>query len=778
MPEKNFKAMTKMSTRLFSAVLAFVFLQATAFAQTGSIASTRATGTQSGCGAPTQTGPQAPGPGTNPAGKVIPSPGLPSGLSGDRIRELEQKAGICEEGKSDNAEKQPTNAAALKESPLQTYEPNAFQKFVADSTGLLLPMFGYTLFSQVPSTFAPVDRIPVPANYVVGPGDELVIRVWGQVVFDAKVIVDRNGNIYLPKIGNLSVAGIKYEQLEGFLRTAIGRIFRNFDLNANLGQLRSIQIFIVGNAQRPGSYTVGSLSTLVNALFASGGPSNTGTMRRIQLKRDDKVVTEFDLYGLLLNGDKSRDQTLLPGDVIFIPPVGALVAVSGSVNTPAIYELKKESSLADVVALTGGLSTVADGSMITIERIEDHSKRTVDQFPLNAEGKKRLLKDGDLVTVLFLSPKFDNAVTLRGHVTDPGRYPWRQGMRVRDLIPTRESLIPRAFWKRQNSSVDARNIDTSDEINWGYALIQRLNPTDLTVQLIPLDLGKCLDGDNSQNLLLEAGDTITIFSKEDIHPSIAQQERLVRLEGEVAGAGWYRVQPGETLRHLVARVGGLTPPAYLYGSEFFRESLRAEQQKRLDKMLAEMERASQHQSVLQASHISSTEDEFALKTTAENNRQLIDNFNKVKATGRIVLNLPPSADNVNDLPDIVLENGDHFYVPYRLASVNVLGEVYNSGSFLLEPGKSVGAYLRQAGGATRYGDKGRMFVLRADGSVLPKQSHNNLWTRSFESERLLPGDTIVVPPQLTKVGIARTLKDWTQIFTQFALGAAAINVLK
>ena len=155
MPEKNFKAMTKMSTRLFSAVLAFVFLQATAFAQTGSIASARATGTQSGCGAPTQTGPQAPGPGTNPAGKVIPSPGLPSGLSGDRIRELEQKAGICEEGKSDNAEKQPTNAAALKEAPLRTYEPNAFQKFVADGTGLLLPMFGYTLFSQVPSTFAP-----------------------------------------------------------------------------------------------------------------------------------------------------------------------------------------------------------------------------------------------------------------------------------------------------------------------------------------------------------------------------------------------------------------------------------------------------------------------------------------------------------------------------------------------------------------------------------------------------------------------------------------------
>jgi protein involved in polysaccharide export with SLBB domain len=157
---------------------------------------------------------------------------------------------------------------------------------------------------------------------------------------------------------------------------------------------------------------------------------------------------------------------------------------------------------------------------------------------------------------------------------------------------------------------------------------------------------------------------------------------------------------------------------------------------------------------------------------------LLEKLKKVKATGRIVLDLSPSAASADELPDIVLENGDNFYVPYKLSSVNVMGEVYNSSSFLFQEGKSVSGYLHDAGGPNRYADKGRMFILRANGSVLPKQSRHTLWTRSFESEPLMPGDTVVVPEQLGKIGVAKSIKDWTQIFSQFALGAAAINVLK
>ena len=181
-----------------------------------------------------------------------------------------------------------------------------------------LPIYGYSLFDHVPTTFAPLDRVPVTADYVIGPGDELLIRAWGQIDLDARVVVDRSGRIYLPRVGSLSVAGLKYEQLPDFLKSAVGKIFRNFDLDVNLGQLRSIQVFLVGQARRPGAYTVSSLSTLVNALFASGGPSMSGSMRHIQLKRDNQLVAEFDLYDLLLDGDKSKDARLLPGDVIYL----------------------------------------------------------------------------------------------------------------------------------------------------------------------------------------------------------------------------------------------------------------------------------------------------------------------------------------------------------------------------------------------------------------------------------------------------------------------------
>jgi protein involved in polysaccharide export with SLBB domain len=179
------------------------------------------------------------------------------------------------------------------------------------------------LFDEVPTTFAPVERVPVPADYVLGPGDELLIRAWGKIDLDSRVTVDRNGQVYLPRIGTLNVAGLRYDQLEGYLHAAISALFKDFELNVALGQLRSIQIFVLGSARQPGAYTVGSLSTLVNALFASGGPSATGSMRHIQLRRGNQMLAEFDMYDLVQKGDKSHDVPLLPGDVIYIPPIGA-----------------------------------------------------------------------------------------------------------------------------------------------------------------------------------------------------------------------------------------------------------------------------------------------------------------------------------------------------------------------------------------------------------------------------------------------------------------------
>ena len=336
---------------------------------------------------------------------------------------------------------------------LKPQPPTEFQRFVYTSVGQRLPIFGANLFVDAPSTFAPVDRAPVPADYVIGPGDQLLVRGWGQVDINVRTTVDRSGNIYIPKVGQVTVTGVKYSDLQPYLKGVISRTFRNFDFSVSMGQLRSIQIFVVGQARRPGSYTVSSLSTLVSALFYSGGPLNTGSMRRIQLRRSDTVAMEFDLYDLLLKGDKSKDVTLLPGDVIFIPPVGPQVAMVGSVNTPAIYELKGNTTLAEAVRLAGGFTALTDDNKATVERVvqgEHQTYRKTVDFSLDDAGLNEDLKNGDIVRIAPMLPRFENTVTLRGNVAWPGRYPWHEGMRIRDLIPSKEALLTRDFWRQQN----------------------------------------------------------------------------------------------------------------------------------------------------------------------------------------------------------------------------------------------------------------------------------------------------------------------------------------
>ena len=763
---------------------------------------------------------------------------------------------------------QPASAAGTVSNG-KPQEPTEFQQFVAASYGRRLPLFGYGLFADVPSTFAPLDRVPVTSDYVIGPGDEVLTRVWGQVDLDARVVVDRAGNIYLPKVGTVKVAGLKFSNLEPYLKGAVGRVFRNFDLNVNLGQLRSIQVFVVGQARRPGTYTVGSLSTLVNALFACGGPSVKGSMPHIQLKRDNRVVTEIDIYDLLLRGDKSRDTALLPGDVIFIPPVGPQTAIAGSVNTPAIYELKDGTDLDELVRMAGGLTSVADNQHITVERIHDHEVRRIEEFPLDPAAGKRAVQDGDFVRVLSLSPRFDNAVTLRGNVAIPGRYAWHAGMHVCDLIPSREALVPRDYWEQQNAASEAWNGPNSareyrgpnnnadgqqngqanggqangghqnggdknggdkihrstlrssvaalhgvasddnsssdpppepaeaaywqtqnataaghklapvPEINWDYALIQRMDSESLSTHLLPFNLGHAIENQGSQdNLELKSGDIVTIFSQADLRVPVREQNTYVYLEGEFKAAGVYRAFPGETLKQLVQRVGGLGPHAYLYGAEFTRESTRREQQKGLRELLHQAEQEMDRQSTLMLARATSPEENATLRLRLDSQRTELEEMKRVPPTGRIVLELQPDDTSAESLPDLVLEDGDRFFVPHRLSSVNVLGQVYNNGTFLYNSGKTVRDYLRLAGGGTRYADAGRMFVLRADGSVLGNTSRHELWSKSLTSIRLMPGDTVVVPNRIIGDSVIRQLKDWTQIFSQFALGAAAVRIIK
>ena len=764
-------------------------------------------------------------------------------------------------------ERELQNADQMNLRPLPPLPPEPdieFQEFVASSLGYNLRIFGHDLFENVPSTFAPLDRIPITPDYLIGPGDELVIRAWGQIDVNYRAVVDRTGAIYIPKVGAINVAGVRYDQLSDHLKAAISRVFKNFELDVSMGRLRSIQIFVVGQVRRPGSYTVSSLSTLVNTLFASGGPSKRGSMRRIQLKRNGKVVTNFDLYDLIVNGDKSKDAQLLPGDVVYVPPVGRLVALAGSVNLPAVFELKEHDTLGDVIAFAGGLTTTAAGQRAIMERIDDRHTRKADEFPLPDDGLKRELQDGDVVRFLHISPKFENAVTLRGNVAVPGRYPWRDGMRVRDLIPNRDFLVPYEYWKRQNrlalnpanesfqlaeelnrprssngntlsSPTDAgapaqqsggantnqqadalaraRALQGSQmgtqgnnaggtlsdrvgrtetqrikqeelknqvkrstaEINWEYAVIQRLNPADLTFHLVSFNLGKAIEGEESQNLALMPGDMITIFSQADMQVPIRQQAKFVRLEGELHSAGVYQVNPGETLRHVIQRAGGITPQAYLYGSEFTRDSTREDQQRRLDEYINDLDKSIERNAGAQRNLTG--EEALAERQSQEGQRRLLDKLRQLKATGRIVLEVKPSANSVDMIPDLVLEDGDRLLIPFRPAVVNVIGAVYSNNSFILKPGKTINDYVHLSGGTKRSGDKGRTFVIRADGSTISRQDLSRLIGLSFNNLRLMPGDTIVVPEKLDKGATIRGFKDWTLVIGQFVIGAAAAKVL-
>ena len=768
--------------------------------------------------------------------------------------------------------------------------PTEFQRIVAGATGATLPIFGADLFFEQSTSFAPIDRTPVTSDYIVGPGDELLVRIWGQVNLNAHVTVDRSGDIYIPQAGNIPVAGLHFEQLDGYLKNQLGRVFRNFDISVNMGQLRSIQIYVVGNARRPGSYTLSSLSTLVNALFSSGGPSPQGSLRQIQLKRGGTVVTTFDMYDLLIKGDKSHDAPLLPGDVIYIPPVGPQVAVAGSVHMPAIYELKGEETAAQVIEMAGGLATMASRQDAQLDRTNGQGARQTVQLVLDSSGLETPMRDGDILRVPSIVQRFQNTVTLRGNVANPGRYRWSPGMRILDLIPDQAALETRGYWQRRialglpaleytplftayqanlpNSSEQSAEMNsgqaksyttgtsladtdsqlpaqlpaqqpaqqsgstpqqlpsqpgtappaasdqtsrftenmsgqqlryyppgerfsqgqfpirneilrTAPAIDWSYAVVERTSPHTLETSLLPFSLGQVvLDHNQSQNLELEPGDVVTVFSTADIHVPQAQQVKYVQLEGEVVHAGIYSVGPQETLRDVVRRAGGLTPHAFLYGSEFLRQSSQRMQQARLDQYVDSLEEDIQLASANAVGSLVNPLGAAALGTSIQSQRDLIATLRKVRATGRVVLSLTPYSRDVGALPNLPLQDGDRFIVPVVPVTVNVVGSVYDQNSFLYRRGDHIGDYLRIAGGSTRQADARHEFVIRADGSVISKQTAaSSLFGHGLNSKLSYPGDTVVVPANVSKTSFLRNLTDYSTVISQFGIGIAALTVL-
>lgn len=730
---------------------------------------------------------------------------------------------------------------------------------VADSEAL--KPFGYDLFAGVPSTFAPVTEIPVPSDYVVGPGDRLDIQLIGSTKGKYSLVVNRDGRIMFPELGAIAVSGLNFEQAKARIEQRVQEQLIGTEAVVSMGDLRSIRVFVLGEAERPGSYTVSGLATVTNALFASGGVRTIGSLRNIQVKRAGKVVANLDLYDLLLRGDTSGDVRLRPGDVIFIPPVSTTVGIKGEIRRPALYELKGESSVAELLRLGGGMTAEADPRLATLERIDEQRERVVLDVDLRTpQANATRLHSGDVLRVPSVKPTYSNSIALDGHVLRPGSFQYRPGLRLADVIPDSDELKPNAdmryvlirreqpgtrrvemisadLLEAWNAPASAANtplaprdrlyvfdLETgrratldplleelklqavrgepsqvvrvsgrvrvpgeyplepgmtvsdliraggglSEEAYGGEADLARYEVRDGQTRksdVMKVDLQRVLAKDAAADITLAPFDFLMV---KEVSEWRAQE--TVRLEGEVRFPGEYPVARGETLRSVIDRAGGLTPLAFPQGSIFTRESLK-ERERRQIEALADRLKQDLGTLALQATQASAAGAQQASETVAIGQTLLAD-LRNAEPVGRLVIDLDQLLAGEPGAPgDVILKDGDVLRVPQIAQEVTVIGEVQSPTSHLYAANLSRDDYIRLSGGTTQKADGGRIYVVRANGSVTG--DGGSRWFGGGAS--IAPGDTVVVPLDAERM---RPLPLWTAVTTilyNIAISVAAVN---
>ena len=531
--------------------------------------------------------------------------------------------------------------------------PGEFERWARDATGRDLRRYGSDLLTVGARDFALPSTTTIPPDYALNVGDVVSISLTGSVDGSVDREIDRDGRIFLPNVGSISLIGVRYRDLKDRVAAAVGRQFRGYDVSVSIARLRGVRVYVTGFANNPGAYSVTSLSTLVNAVLAAGGPSAGGSFRSVKLYRNGREVADFDLYQLLRKGDRSHDPLLQNEDVLFIPAVGKQVAVVGSVNDEAIYETRDGESLADVLALAGGPTTIADPLRLILYRQADQD------------------------------------------------------------------------------TVGSRMIERS------LAATERA----------------------------EGGDIIQLLPQGSLTRPLERQQAIVRIEGEVNRPGNYYVPPNTPLSKVLEMAGGLTPRAYVYGTQFYRESVRVQQRRSFAEAFDQMQ-VSLAAAPLTGDTLQDAGQRQAQLTAA---RSFLDQLRSKQPDGRLVLNI---ADVTSPLPvDLPVENNDHIVVPPRVATVGVFGAVYRPASFLLEgAGGSVRQYLERAGGPIRGADKARIFVVRANGSVLTEK-------RGALKAKVLPGDTVFVPLKAQSSSVWAKIRDISSIIFQFGLSAAAVAAI-
>jgi polysaccharide biosynthesis/export protein len=611
--------------------------------------------------------------------------------------------------------------------------------------GTPLRQYGYSMFTANVSTFAPVDDIPVGPDYVLGPGDDLTINVWGAVDSTLVRTVDRNGRIVLPKVGDLRIWGLTFSQADRLIRDELARFFRGFQTSVTMGRLRTVSVHVVGEVCQPGVYTLSSLATVTNALYSAGGPTKLGSLRGVRLLRSNLQVARVDLYDFLQRGDRTRDYRLESGDTIFVPTVGDVVAVAGEVKRPAIYEVQTGTRLADVVSLAGGITPTSYLKRVQIVRALPNAERATLDVDLTGhylkgdEASNPLINAGDLVLIHPADPRVYNIVKVDGAVRYPGAYELKPMMRIGQLLPA-DKLLPEAYTERVE--------------------VARRRP-DLTMEVIAVDLKKAWAGDPSNDLLLKPLDEVTVRTE-------LKAARTVVLGGQVVRPGVYTIADGEKLSSVLERAGGLTDRAFPKGAAFTRASLRKIEQEQLDAFLKTQEQrmlASASTVIVGAEKEEVAAQQQALQARREALRLLASKV----VVGRMVVHLDQPARLKGTENDVTLVDGDTLSVPEPPDSVLVIGAVRTSTSVKHKEGAGVDYYINRVGGYSKEADKKEAHIVKADGSAIA--SFTNI--RTVE-----PGDTVIVPPkEEEKIRTLPTVRDIAQTIGAALLGIAALAVL-
>ncbi len=659
-----------------------------------------------------------------------------------------------------------------------------------------LTPFGFDVFKIGMVSFEPVSFGPVTPDYILGPGDEIVIDTWGQVESIHKLKIDRLGGINIPeKVGRINLTGLTYAKAENLIRTRMKKVHSSIEdgkttVSVSMGELRNIAVYLLGEVSNPGIYNTSPFVDIIQSFYYANGPTLKASLRNIEVHRGSRRIYVFDLYDFILHGKSPVDIRLQNQDRIVVPLAGKQVYIQGEVNRPRIYELKDNETFRDLLEFAGDYTPRAFIQRILVKRIvppelRKAGERDVIVLDFDGSGKSEefKLEDGDKITVNRINDIYDNYVTLTGQVKQPGIYQYVPGMKVSDLLSKGGGILESAY------------------LDYGHLISTH---PDSTRSFKSFNLSNILNSGEGSDVLLASGDEVEIFSLDMLNP-----KKFVRIDGEVRFPGDYYYMENLSVIDLILRAGGLKKDALKDRVELARiietdgkndtitQSIELKIGKSgkiikktfllqpKDNVFVRKNPGIKNQKIVSIAGEVNYPGKYSINVEGERLFSLIERSGGLKKTaylegaifirkenntGIVALNFAEICRNQNHTDNLTLFDGDSLYIPSEHRTVKILGEVGLPASVLFEKGKGVGYYVERAGGYTSYSDKWKVKIIFPNGRISkPKR----FW---FDPE-ILSGTTIIVPRKPEGVGIdwGSTIRDVSAIVTAFATTYFILN---